>query len=152
MLFHRGRAGDPESAGGLSRATLGGTGGNLQARYLWLPPCISEGPGHTCSVRDQLPSAGLSSPCVLYPLAKAWLGPFLSVGTEGMHANISIRQCTRSCSSVDIVQLHINARKSCLQPGTQLKHRPKASLELISKHARYLFPNLEDVAQSSHHY
>ena len=51
MLFHRGQAGGLESVGGLSRATLGSNGGILEAGYLWLPPCISEGPGHTSSVR-----------------------------------------------------------------------------------------------------
>lgn len=36
---------DAQSVGCLSRVTLGGNRGNLEARYLWLPPCIREGPG-----------------------------------------------------------------------------------------------------------
>lgn len=49
-----------------------------------------------------------------------------------------------------LVQLHISARKSCLQLGTQVKHWPRTAVDIISKHARYSFPNLEDTAQNSH--
>lgn len=52
MLVPRGRAEGLESVGGCQGATLGSNGGILEAGYLWLPPCISEGPGHTFSVRD----------------------------------------------------------------------------------------------------
>lgn len=37
-----------------------------------------------------------------------------------------------ACSSVDIVQLHTNARNSCPCPGAQLEHQPGVSFEVLA--------------------